>query len=129
MNKKLSILLGVFLLLTTIFTTNLFAQSPAEYICDKFNGELSGPIEGRSFVGDTYRCDVKEQWDMMIMDDVNSMMIEDDYFGSSKEWKETYVDSENYNRRSFDFESDEYYIVNLYVPYQTKTDHFYIAEN
>ncbi|PAU92944.1 hypothetical protein CK503_14760 [Aliifodinibius salipaludis] len=128
MNYKLSVLFGVFLFLTTIFSTNLFAQSPAKYICDKFNGELSESIEGRSFVGETYRCDVKEQWDMMIQSEINDMIINDEYFGNSKEWKQTYVDSENYNRRSFSFESDEYSIVNLYIPYEQKTDHFFIAQ-
>jgi len=128
MTNKLSVLFGIFLFLTAIFSANLFAQSPAKYICDKFNGELSEPIEGRSFVGETYRCDVKEQSDMMIQSELNDMIINDEYFGSAKKWKKTYVDSENYNRRSFSFESDEYYIVNLYVPFEKKTDHFYIAQ-
>ncbi len=66
---------------------------------------------------------------MMIQSEINDMIINDEYFGSSKEWKQTYVDSENYNRRSFSFESDEYSIVNIYIPYEKKTDHFYIAQN
>lgn len=128
MTNKLSVLFGVFLFLTTIFSANLFAQSPSKYICDKFNGELSEAIEGRSFVGETYRCDVKEQWDMMIQSEMNDLILNDEHFGSAKEWKQTYVDSENYNRRSFSFESDEYSIVNLYIPYEQKTDHFFIAQ-
>lgn len=105
------------------------APSPAEYICEKLDGTLSGNIiEDRSFVGETYRCDVEEQWDMMIMDEINSMVIDDEYFGSAKEWQETYVDSENYNRRSFSFDSGESYIVNLYVPFEKKTNHFFISE-
>jgi hypothetical protein len=128
MLNKLTVLFGVLLFLFTIFSANSFAQSPAKYICDKFNGELSESIEGRSFVGETYRCDVKEQWDMMIQSEMNDLIINDEYFGSSKEWKQTYVDSENYNRRSFSFESDEYSIVNLYIPYEQKTDHFFIAQ-
>ena len=128
MTNKLSVLLGVFLFLTTLFSTSLFAQSPAKYICDKFDGTLSDVIKERSFVGETYRCDVKEQWDMMIQSKINGFIIEDEYFGSAKEWKKTFVDIENYNRRSFSFESDEYYIINLYVPFEKKTDHFFIAE-
>jgi hypothetical protein len=128
MTSKLSVLFGVFIFLITIFSKTLFAQSPAKYICDKYNGELSESIEGRSFVGETYRCDVKEQWDMMIQSEVNDLILNDEYFGSAKEWKQTYVDSENYNRRSFSFESEEYSIVNLYIPYEQKTDHFFIAQ-
>src|SRR6056297_1743682 len=107
MTNKLLVLLGVFLFLTTLFSASSFAQSPAKYICDKFDGTLSEVTEERSFIGDTYRCDVEEQWDMMIMSDINSMVIEDEYFGSAKEWKKTFVDTENYSRRSFSFESDE----------------------
>jgi hypothetical protein len=128
MTNKPSVLLGVFLFLTTTFSTSLLAQSPAKYICDKFDGKLSEVTEERSFVGETYRCDVEEQWDMMIMSEINSMVIEDEYFGSAKEWKKTFVDTENYSRRSFSFESDDYFIVNLYVPFEKKTDHFFIAE-
>lgn len=102
--------------------------SPAEYICDELDGELSSIIENRNFVGDTYRCDVDPQWDMMIMDNVNSLIIEDEYFGNAQTWKETFVDTENYSRRSFSFESNESYIINLYVPFEKETDHFYIAE-
>lgn len=101
---------------------------PAEYICDELDGELSSIIENRSFVGDTYRCDVNQQWDMMIMDNVNSLIIEDEHFGNAQAWRETFVDTENFSRRSFSFESNEYYIVNLYVPFEKETDHFYIAE-
>ena len=128
MTIRLTVLLGVFLFLTTLFSASLFAQSPANYICDKFDGTLSEVIEERSFVGETYRCDVEEQWDMMIMSEINSMVIEDEYFGSAQEWKKTFVDTENYSRRSFSFDSDEYFIVNLYVPFEKKTDHFFIAE-
>ncbi|WP_138429072.1 hypothetical protein [Fodinibius saliphilus] len=122
-------LIGTLIFITAISTGNLFGQSPAEYICNNFNGELSTVIEGRSFVGETYRCDVKEQWDMAIQSEINLMATEDKYVGKLEdEWKKTAVDSENYYRGSFPFESDEYYIVNLYVPYQQKTDHFFIAQ-
>ena len=128
MTNKLSILLGVFLFLTTLFSASLFAQSPSKYICDKFDGTLSSVSEERSFFGDTYRCNVEEQWDMMIMSEINSMILEDKYFERARKWKKTFVDTENYSRRSFSFESDEYYIVNLYVPFEKKTNHFFIAE-
>ncbi|MFP8488500.1 hypothetical protein ACKGJO_05310 [Gracilimonas sp. Q87] len=56
------------LFLSIIVTTISFAQTtPAKYICDKVDGELTKFTEERSFVGDTYKCSVKEQWDMMIM--------------------------------------------------------------
>ena len=128
MKNKTSLTIGVFFILATFFTVDLFAQSPAKYICDKLNGEISEIIEGRSFVGDTYRCDVEEQWDMMIQSEINDLILQDDYFGSAKEWSKTFVDSENYNRRSFSFDSDQYYIVNLYIPFEKKTNHFYISE-
>ena len=126
--KKLSVFTGAVIFLIAFSTLDSFAQSPAKYICDNFNGELTEAIEGRSFMGETYRCDVKEQWDMMIQSKVNDMILNDKYFGNAKEWKQTYVDSENYNRRSFSFETDEYSIVNLYIPYEQKINHFYIAQ-
>jgi len=128
MKKRLTGFIGTLTILIAFSAINVFAQNPAKYICDKFDGTLSDIIEDRSFVGETYRCDVEEQWDMMIMDEINYMMTEDEYFGNAKEWKKTFVDTENYSRRSFSFESDEYFIVNLYVPFEKKTDHFYIAE-
>ncbi|MEP1151917.1 MAG: hypothetical protein ABJH08_09330 [Balneola sp.] len=109
-------------------TLETTAQTPAKYICDKFDGKLSELIEKRSFVGETYRCDIKKQWDMMIQSEINALIINNKYFGSAKKWSETYVDTENYIRRSFSFESDRYYIVNLYVPYEKKTNHFFIAQ-
>ena len=128
MINKLSFFVGVLLILTTVTTIDLIAQTPAIYICDKFNGELSELKEERSFIGDTYRCEVKAQWDIMIQDEINSLILEDEYFGSAKKWSKTFVDSENYNRRSFSFDSGDYYIVNLYVPFEKKTDHFYISQ-
>lgn len=128
MKKRLTAFIGILTILTAFSAINVFAQNPAKYICDKFDGTLSDVIEDRSFVGETYRCDVEEQWDMMIMDEINYMMTEDEYFGNAKKWKKTFVDTENYSRRSFSFESDEYFIVNLYVPFEKKTNHFYIAE-
>ncbi|MEX0661668.1 MAG: hypothetical protein WEA58_09580 [Balneolaceae bacterium] len=127
MNKQ-PILLGITLLLTFVFVMDLSAQSPAKYICDKFDGELSDIIEERSFVGDTYRCDVEEQWDMMIMSKVNELIISDQFFDNAQEWKETYVDTESYFRRSFSFESDEFYIVNLYVPFEKETTYFFVSD-
>jgi hypothetical protein len=128
MTNKLSSSFGVLLILTTFLTINAIAQNPAKYICNKFDGKLSELNEERSFVGDTYKCEVKEQWDMMIQSELNDLILNDEYFGSSKKWKQTYVDSENYNRRSFSFDSDDYYIVNLYIPFEKKTDHFFISQ-
>lgn len=102
--------------------------NPAEYICGKLNGELSDVVVGRSFVGNTFRCDVEKQWDMLIMDEVNLMVIENNYFGNAQNWNNIFVDTENYNRRSFSFESDKTYIINLYVPFEKETDHIFISE-
>lgn len=110
----------------TSFHSN--AQSPAKYICDKFGGELSQLSEERSFVGETYKCSIEDQWDMMIMSEINDMVLNDENFGSARDWNKTYVDSENYSRRSFSFNADEYFIVNLYVPFEKKSNHFYISE-
>lgn len=110
-----------------MFTGLLLAQSPADYICNKFNGSISGPVEGRSFAGKAYKCTTENQWDMQIQSKINSLVLEDEYFGNARNWKETYVDNENYIRRAFSFEADSYHIVNLYVPYEKKTDHFFIA--
>ncbi|MDZ7718222.1 MAG: hypothetical protein U5K72_05310 [Balneolaceae bacterium] len=126
-NKQFYIIISsVFMILASI--SKLAAQSPGEYICDKLNGEIIEKVEGRSFVGDTYKCEVEEQWDMMIMSEINSMVLEDDFFGRARAWQETFVDSENYSRRSFAFKSDNSYIVNLYVPFEKKTNHLFISQ-
>lgn len=117
---------SIFLL---VFIGLTLAQSPADYICNEFNGSLTGPIEGRSFVGSTYKCTVKNQWDMQIQSRINSLVLEDEHFKNAKKWKETYVDNENYIRRAFSFDTGSFHIVNLYVPYEKKTDHFFIAFN
>lgn len=123
--KRAIILIMVFGFIS--FNSN--AQSPAKYICDKFDGELSELSEERSFVGETtYKCTIESQWDMMISSKINEMILEDDNFGTAKDWSKTYVDSENYSRRSFSFDAGEFFIVNLYVPFEKKTNHFFISE-
>lgn len=128
MKKKQSIQLGIIFLFTFVLTIDLVAQNPATYICDKFEGELSDIIKERSFIGDTFRCDIEEQWDMMIMSEINELIISDQFFDNAQEWKETYVDTENYSRRSFSFDSDEFNIINIYVPFEKKTTYFFVAE-
>lgn len=105
-----------------------YGQTPAKYICNKFEGELTKVDEERSFMGDAYKCTIEEQWDMMITSKVNELILNDDNFGNAKDWSTTRVDSEIYTRRSFSFDTGEFFIVNLYVPYEKKTDHFFIAE-
>lgn len=128
MNNLIKIFVEAILISISSLVSNASAQTPAKYICEKLGGEITQKIEDRSFVGETYKCEVEEQWDMMIMSEINSMILEDDHFGTARAWKETYVDSENYSRRSFAFDSDNSYIVNLYIPFEKKTNHLFISQ-
>jgi len=114
-------------LLLSVFTMSVNAQSPAEEICDLFEGEIIGQISDRSFVGDAYECQVGESWDMLFMSKLNDAVLNDERFGQATEWKKTFVDTENYNRRSFSFKGASSTIVNLYIPFEKKTDHIIIA--
>lgn len=119
-----------FIVIIGVFVSSGFAhaQNPANYICDKLNGTITGPIEGRDFIGTTYKCNVNSQWDMLIQGDFNEMVLDDNHIRSAQKWKKTYIEPAYYNRRTFSFNGDKSYIANIYVPFERKTSHFYISQ-